>query len=280
MKGEEVERFAVFLCCSTIVFCVAGCMDPRPAGEAGIEGVLLVPGDRIRLDTGDEGMVYADGMLRGIRNAEILAAGLPASEIIPKLELLCSFERYELMHLGKRQIEIRGAIKHPGVYDFPPDEEWSLMDFLLKVEGFSSSENQEYLLIRKAWQYPGAFIFLRGEAIFSAAGIGGDDLMLAAGDIVLFPGTEALVYIFGAVADQAKCFAFPDVTKPPTLQAAIEMAGGYQTMADIENVLVYRVLKSAQQSVYTVDGKWKPDFPLMGWDVIYVPPKIPRELVK
>lgn len=253
---------------------------PRATGDAGTELVYLVPGDRIILPTGDQGYVDADGFLRGIRNANVQAAGRKARDVIEELSLHVYCDRYQVIHAGKREIEVRGSVKHPGTYSYPKDEDWNIMNLMLKVEGFlPGSESKEYLLVRKSWEFPGSSIFIRGEAMPSLMGIGGDALQIYAGDLIIFPGTDSIIYIFGSVKDRAECFTFTS-KNPPVLKIAIEKAGGNSSIADLTNINVYRVLRDSKRSIFTLNFDSDHDFVLEPWDIVYIPPKIPKDLVK
>jgi protein involved in polysaccharide export with SLBB domain len=233
------------------------------------------------LDVGEEAYVDADGMLKGVKEASIKAAGRKIRDVVRDLTVYVSFERYQFIRSGKRTIEVRGAVKHPAVYEYPKDEEWNLMNLLLQVNGaFQLAESNDFLLIRKSWDFPNTFVFIRGQGIGSEEGIGGDDLLLYAGDLIIFPGKEHPVYVFGAVKDQAECFTFPNSPmSKPTLEIAIQQAGGIADKADFHNIYVYRLLNSRRQSIFTLDLEREKGFALQPWDIIYVPPQIPRSFI-
>jgi hypothetical protein len=238
----------------------------------------MVPYDKVQISDGRSGYVDGNGYLRGIVEANILAAGRKVRDVMNDLQSKTSFERYQITQFAPRYIEIRGAIKAPGKYPYPLDEDWSIMDLIQQINEFSyHAERREFLLVRKSWRYQDAYIFIHGEALPNLEGMGGDELFLFASDLVLFPGNTPLVYVFGSVKTPT-CFTFaPDAT--PTLKVALEHAAGPLKTAQLNNVQVYRVLRPQGRRVFTIDSQQEPDFLLEAWDVVYVPPQIPRSLV-
>lgn len=271
------DKIKIYLSICWLLLCSLGCagLGPDAAGEAAEELTYLVPYDKIQTDKGAIGYVDAEGFLRGITEKKVLAAGRKARDVMSEVALHTPVMRYHIIHYGPRSIDIAGAIKRPGKYDYPVEVDWYLMNLVELAEGFTSQQQHyEYLLIRKVWELPDTFMFLRGEALPNLESIGGDDIMVFPGDIVLFPGAAPLAYIFGAVHTR-ECFTF-SLDAPPTLKNAVEKAK--PLIADIHNVKVYRVLRTGHRSIVTLDMDKDPQFLLDAWDVVYVPPKMPSDL--
>lgn len=253
-------------------------MGPQSVGEAGLELITLVPYDKIQLNDGRNGYVDGDGYLRGIVDANILAAGRRARDVMNDLCSHSAFERYQFTQFGPRYIEIRGTIKTPGKYPYPMDEEWSVMDLVQQVHEFTyHAERREYLLVRRAWKFQDAYLFIHGEALPNLEGMGGDDLHLLPSDVMLFPGNDPIVYIFGSVKTPT-CFTCASDARP-TLKDAIDNAGGTLKTALLDNVYVYRVLRNQGRRIFILDLQKEQNFVLEGWDVVYIPTQIPRSLL-
>ena len=256
-----------------------GCnpVGPQAMGGAGDELLFMAPYDKIKLDNGKVGYVDSDGMLRGITETNILAAGRQMRDVVSELARHTYFDKYSITQLGPRYVDVRGSIRDPGKYEYPVDEDWNIMDLVQKANGFpSQAASQDFLLVRKSWKFNNAMVFVRGEAIPSLEGIGGDELHLFANDTILFPGNESLVYVFGSVKTPV-CFTFD--TEVPTLAVALEHAGGLLKTADPQNVQIYRVLTSQGRKVMTVELQREKNCLLEAWDVVYVPPQVPRSLL-
>lgn len=279
-----IKKYSFLFICLLISACNLTDLKLRSSGHAGEELIYLVPGDKIKLDSGDTGYVDADGYLVGIQDLRIPAVGHRVREIVKLLsyEYSIEFKRYKVINFGKRSIDVRGAVRTPGNYDYPPGSDWSIMNLLIKSNGFTGLGKREYLLIRKAWGRPGKFVFIRGRSLPLEESIGGDNLLLYAHDRVIFPGNEYPIYVFGAVKSKAggTCFSFYDLQQPPTLKDGVEQSGGFSKSANTKNIQVYRVLRSQKQSIIHLDYKSAQEFKLQPWDVVYIESEIPKELLE
>lgn len=321
--------------------------------DAAVELTFMVPGDKLKLDSGDVVYVDNDGMLRGIDKVKIVAAGRKIRDVLKELAFYKIFERFSVIAYGKRYIDVAGDVRNSGRYSYPKDELWNMMNVMTKAEGFNNlSDKKQYLLIRNSWIFPHRKLFIRGEAVpVVASAMGGDDLLIMSGDLIIFPGEAFPVYIYGAVKSPV-CFVFNDKKNPPKLKDAIEKAGyifkldkkyrkafekglipsevaqiflknkialskeatikkmdisekwilkdkgnkftiipegsilkvhkqnGFLNVAHLDNIYVYRVLKFQKQRIYNLRWKNEQDFALKPWDIIYVPFKSYRNIIK
>ncbi len=245
-------------------------------GSAGEELLFMVPGDRIQLETGQIAYVNADGYLIGINNIRIPAAGRKMRDVIEKLSVWIYFDKYRVIEYGDRTVEVLGAVRFPGKYELP-QEGWSLMNLLMKVESLLSKGEREFLVIRASWELPGKFIFIRGLSLPTLEGMGGDDLPIFAQDTVIFPGSRNPVYVFGAVKSPV-CFSYSK--NSPTLKTAIDKAGGFLRSSDIKDIRVFRILRSEKQSVFKIPDYQGENFELEPWDIVYVPSRLPSEALE
>ena len=255
---------------------LSGCrgIGPSAIGEAAAELIYLVPGDKIQLETGEVVYVDGDGRLQGIEEVEMIAAGVKARDVMMEVRKYRTFERYNIVEYGKRYIEVAGEVDRTGRYRYPLDEDWSIMNLLMNIQGFRHDlQAREYLLVRRAWAFPNAYLFLRGQAVPALEGIGGDDILIFSGDTVLFPGKTPFVYVFGGVKKRAICFSFAH--KPPNLKIAMEQAGGYFASANLQDIQVYRLFAPGKQSIFHLTWEKEQDFPLQSWDIVYVPFAVP-----
>ena len=258
---------------------LSGCkgIGPSAMGEAAAELIYLVPGDKIQLETGEIVYVDGDGKLQGIESVDMIAAGVKVRDIMAALLRYRRFDRYRIIEYGKRYIDVAGEVDRTGRYQYPLDEDWSIMNLLMDIQGFRHDlQSKEYFLIRRAWAFPNAYLFLRGQAVPSVEGIGGDDILIFAGDTVLFPGKTPFVYVFGGVTKRAICFSFPK-TSPPSLKIAIEQAGGYFESSNLKDIQVYRLFDSGKQSIFHLTWQNEQNFALQSWDIVYVPFSMPAK---
>ncbi len=251
----------------SLIFISCSSMGPSAAGDSD-ELTYLAPGDAIQLDTGTLVTVDDKGILRGFDKLEPIAVGRKVRDVMKELSDIKSFERYSFVRYGERYIDVAGAVPRSGRYHFPMHEDWSMMNLLMTLN-FVASENGEYLLVRHSPQFPGAYLFLRGETVPELNGIGGDDMLLNSKDRVLFPGKEQSVYVFGFV-DQTVWFSFP-IDSSATLSTAIDKAGGFSEKAKKNYVQIYRLLKTQQPTVLTLSWPREKEFKLEPWDIIYIP---------
>ena len=276
-------KSVLFITCLLLCSCNMTDLNVRSAGDAGTELIYLVPGDRIALNTGEVGYVNGDGYFVGIRDLRFFAVGKRIREVVKLLyyDHGVDFNQYKVVNFGRRSIDVRGSVKSPGVYSYPPGEDWNIMNLIMKVDGFASLGQREYLLIRKAWGYPGKFLFIRGMSLPVEEGIGGDNLLLYAHDRIIFPGVSQPVYVFGAVKAEAGgvCFSFDGQAKPPTLKDAITQAAGFSKVSNQKNIQVYRLLHNERRSIISLDYEVGKEFELQPWDVVYVQPEIPKEVL-
>lgn len=255
-----------------------GCqgIGPVSSGDAADELIYLTPGDQMQLDTGDMVYVDSDGMLRGIAGYSIPAANQKLRDVMQALQQHTIFETYKIVSYGPRNIEVGGMVGYNGKIPYPLHEDWSIMNLLMNIEGINAtSETRQYLLIRKAWQSPQANLFIRGESIPMLEGMGGDDLLIFPGDTILFPGNENLVYVFGAVSNPL-CFTFEN-NSPPSLEDAVQKAGGFLKAANLKNIEVYRILRRENKSIFYLVWEKEQKFPLQSWDVIFIPFLLPAK---
>ncbi|HON45408.1 MAG: hypothetical protein KBC30_07545 [Planctomycetes bacterium] len=258
----------LFLLCSCLINCQG--IGPVSKGDAAEELIHLVPGDRFQLDNGKIVSVDRHGKLQGIDNLNMVVANKKLRDVAYAISTVEYFESYKIVRLGKRFIDVGGAVKVPGRHTYPLEEDWTMMNLLLTLEGiYSATDSREYLLVRKYWEYPNTFLFIRGEAVPALGGIGGDDLFLCPGDKVLFPGNENLIYIFGAV-QKTICFTY-NVDDVPNLESAIQAADGFTEDADLNDIQVFRVLRGDYRTIFQLTYEHEKQFTLQGWDIIYVP---------
>ncbi|WP_372365342.1 SLBB domain-containing protein [Candidatus Uabimicrobium sp. HlEnr_7] len=277
-----MKKYSIFIGCLLLCACNMTDLNVRSTGEAGTELIYLVPGDRIALNTGDVGYVNGDGYFVGIRDIRFFAVGKRVREVIKLLNYNhgVDFNQYKIVSFGRRSIDVRGAVQSPGTYEYPPGEDWNIMNLILKTDGFTSLGQREYLLVRKAWGYPGKFLFIRGLSLPVEEGIGGDNLLLYAHDRVIFPGISQPIYVFGAVKAEAGgvCFSFDGQNKP-TLKDSLNQAGGFLKTSNTKNIQVYRVLQNGRRSIVNLDYDVSGGFELQPWDVVYVQSEIPEEVL-
>lgn len=272
LQSKFIWRFqpiliAVYICLFTIG-CVS--MGPSAMGDAGDELIYLVPGDKLVLGSGETVTVDSDGVLRGVPKYEIIAAGVKARDVMKQLAQYRYFERYSFVAYGPRNIEVAGAIPRTGKYAYPIGEDWSIMNLLMNIDAVTATaQNRQYLLIRRAWAFPKAHLFLRGEILPELDTMGGEDVIIQTGDVILFPGDKPPIYIFGAV-QQAECFTFtPEF--PATLEIAVERAGGLSEDTKTNFIQVYRVLNPEKPIIFSLAWPQEKKFTLQAWDIVFVP---------
>ena len=277
-KGTARQHYYIMLpliLCGMLLSSCQG-MGPTAMGEAAAELTILAPGDKIKLNNGDTVYVDAEGYLQGIPDVSILAVNKKARDVMTLLSTKVKFDRYRFLEFGKRYVEVAGAVRRTGRYNYPLQEDWSLMNLLIAIQGITSqSKTRPYLLVRNAWEFPGGKLFIRGESLPLTKGMGGDDLLLFAGDQILFPGDQNIIYVFGAV-HCAVCFTFDKNDDPPTLKIAIEKAGGFLKVANTNNIQLYRVLRESKQSIFQLSWKHEQKRQMNAWDIIYVPFLLPK----
>lgn len=275
MQKYQDKRYTALILAITMLigWMNAGCvmmMGPEAMGDAGDELIYLTVGDKLALSSGKKVTVDADGFLRGIPDIELIAAGVKVRDVMKQLEQMHSFEQYRFIEYGKRSIEVAGAIPRSGKYVYPPGEDWSIMNLLMNIDAVNTAEaGDQYLLIRRAWAFPRAYTFLRGQILPQLGGMGGEDVLIQSGDLILFPGEAPPIYVFGAVP-QPLCFTFVKES-PATLETAIERAGGLASPDKTTFIQVYRVLDPENQTIFSLAWPHERNFTLQAWDVVFVP---------
>ena len=257
---------------------LSGCsFGPSATGVAAEETLYLVSHDKIQLDNGTIVYVDSDGMLQGIPNVRMVAAGRKVGSVMRDVTRYVQFEKYKMVDYGRRYVDVAGEITpEKREIDYPPYEDWSVTNLVSHIQGFIHTRKaKEYLLVRKAWHFPGSHVFVRGITETVAEEMEADELLIFSGDKILFPGDSGILYVFGAVA-RPTCFLFPK-GRAPNLKNAIEQADGLLKSANLENVQVYRLLNKNKRSIFTLRWEISQEMPLQSWDIVYVPFAAPQQ---